>query len=157
LIELEGTRVSETESREQGDPWQSVPNQGGPPGPPGGSQGTGLPGAAPGYGNGYGYGYGPAAPGYGYPQGGPQVPPNYYPGYARKTNGLAVASMVCGICGFLYIVPAILGIVFGSIALRQIRRDGTDGRGMAIAGIVTGSLWVALLALIVILVIAASH
>jgi hypothetical protein len=115
-----------------------------------------MPGAAPGYGNGYGYGP-PAGPAYGYPQGGAQAPPYYYPVYARKTNGLAVASMVCGICGFLYIVPAILGIVFGSIALRQIRRDGTDGRGMAIAGIVAGSLWMVLLALVVILVVAASN
>jgi hypothetical protein len=53
----------------------------------------------------------------------------------------------------MYFIPAILGIVFGIIGVRQAKRDGTDGRGMAIAGIVTGSLWLALLALVVLIVI----
>ncbi|HEX4790192.1 MAG TPA: DUF4190 domain-containing protein [Actinospica sp.] len=149
------------ESQDQGDPWQSVPNQGGPAG--GGPGAASAPGAGPQAGApGYGYGPGPvpgAGPGYGYgyPQGGMPGAPYYQPVYARKTNGLAVAALVCGICGFLYLVPAILGIVFGSIAVRQTRREGSDGRGMAIAGIVTGSLWVALAAVIVILVIATSN
>ena len=71
-------------------------------------------------------------PGYGYPP-----PPRGYYGYppvpARRTNGLAIAALVCGVCGFIYLVPAILGILFGCISLRQIRREGTDGRGMATA------------------------
>jgi hypothetical protein len=142
---VEGKRVSETDG--QADPWAAVPNQSAPAAPP----------SAPAP----GYGYPPPAAGYGYgyPQpGGPVPPPYYYQAYpARKTNGLSIAAMVCGICGFVYLVPAILGVVFGCISLRQIRRDGTDGRGMAIAGIVTGSLWLALVALIVILVIAASN
>jgi uncharacterized membrane protein len=70
------------------------------------------------------------------------MPPYHHPGYQqRRTNGLSIASLVCGICGFLYLVPALLGIIFGVVALRQINRDRNDGRGMAIAGIVTGSLW----------------
>lgn len=108
------------------DPWQSVPGYQPPPG-------AAIP------------------PGYGYP---PPGMPYYYPGYpVRRTNGLAVASLVCGICGFLYLIPAILGLIFGIIAVRQTKRDGTDGRGMAIAGIVTGSVWIALLLLIVLIAV----
>ena len=126
--------MSESE-QPAGDPWQSVP--GGSVSPP--------PGA-------------PIPPGYGYPPPG-TMPPYYYPGYqVRRTNGLAIAALVCGICGFIYLVPAILGIVFGSVALRQTKRDGTDGRGMAIAGIVTGSAWVALVVVVIVAVsIAASN
>jgi Septum formation/Domain of unknown function (DUF4190) len=53
-------------------------------------------------------------------------------------NGLAVASLVFGICGgFWY-----LGLIFGIIALNQIRKRGQRGRGLAISGIVLSSLWV---------------
>jgi hypothetical protein len=124
----------------QDDPWAAVPGQaaGGPSAYPGGA----------------------GAPGYGYPPSGTVPPPYYYqyqPYPVRKTNGMAVASLVCGICGFIYLVPAILGIVFGSVALRQTRRDGSEGRGMAIAGIVTGSAWLLLGVLVVILVIALAN
>ncbi|HET9172431.1 MAG TPA: DUF4190 domain-containing protein [Actinospica sp.] len=113
---------------EPADPWQSVPSGATPPPPA------------------------PGAPGYGYP------PPYYYPGYqVRRTNGLAIAALVCGICGFLYFIPAILGVVFGIIGVRQTKRDGTDGRGMAIAGIVTGSVWLALLLVIIIAFAASSN
>lgn len=118
-----------SESESQDDPWASVPRQ-----QPAGQQ------APP--------------PGYGYP------PPGAYYGYppmaTRRTNGLSIAALVCGICGFIYLVPAILGVIFGVISLRQIRRDGTDGRGMAIAGIVTGALWLALVVVLVLVVISAS-
>jgi Domain of unknown function (DUF4190) len=115
--------VSQSDIPGAPDPWASVPGASIPPPHPG----------AP----------GPPGPGYGpYPPPGP-MPPYYQPGYQqrRRTNGLSVASMVCGICGFMYLVPAVLGIIFGIIALRQINRDGNDGKGMAIAGIITGSLW----------------
>jgi hypothetical protein len=131
--------VTEPEQTADGvsDPWQSVPNAAAPPQP---AQGT------PGY------------PGYGYPPPGP-MPPYYYPAYQpSRTNGLAIAALVCGICGFLYLIPAILGLIFGIIALRQTKRDGTDGRGMAIAGIVTGSAWLAFaLVIIVVISVAASN
>ena len=134
-VNLEGKEtVSESESPAAPDPWQSVPSQ-----------------AAPGYG-----GYPPPGPG--------MMPPQYYyPGLqARRTNGLAIAAMVCGICGFLYLIPAILGIVFGVIAVRQINRDRTegkttDGKGMAIAGIATGVAWLVLVLVIILAVVAANN
>ena len=67
------------------------------------------------------YGYGPYAP---YP----------YP-VAAPFNGLAIASFVLSLV-WLYGVGSILALVFGLVALRQIRRTGQRGRGFAIAGVV---------------------
>jgi hypothetical protein len=71
--------------------------------------------------------YGPA--GYGYP------PP-------RRTNVLAVISLVAGIASWVLVplVGAVGAVVTGHIAMRQIRRTGEDGNGMAIAGLVLGYL-----------------
>jgi len=63
-----------------------------------------------------------------------------------RTSGLAIASLVCGICSLvLFWVPVlgfllgILAIIFGGVAISQTRRDpDLRGRGMAIAGLVCG-------------------
>jgi hypothetical protein len=67
----------------------------------------------------------------------------------RKANGLAIAALICGCGGFLLFVPAVLGIIFGFVARSQIKRsNGTQkGDGMAIAGIIVGFGWVAILVL----------
>jgi uncharacterized protein DUF4190 len=68
----------------------------------------------------------------------PPSPPAGYPTGGR-TNGLAVASLVLGIvwlCG----VGSILALVLGFMALGRIKRTGEGGRGMAIAGIVLGTI-----------------
>ncbi len=60
-----------------------------------------------------------------------------------KTSGFAIASLVCGAASlvmFCALVPGILGIVFGAVAIGQDRRGEARGRGLAIAGIVTGSV-----------------
>jgi hypothetical protein len=84
----------------------------------------------------------------------PYGAPQYAPA-APKTNGLAVASLVLGITGFLCCIPAILALVFGYISKGQIdKSNGTQGgRGMAVAGIVLGWVWVGLGILYVILVV----
>ena len=66
------------------------------------------------------------------------------------TNGMAIAAMWCGIAGFLCVIPAVLGIIFGSIARNQIRDAGYTqrGEGMAMAGIVLGIVWIALTAIL---------
>jgi hypothetical protein len=101
------------------------------------------------------YGYGGAPP---YPaSGGASYHPGgygSYPGYQRgdmvapKTNGLAIASLICSCLG-LFFLPIIPGIVLGFVARSQIRRsNGTQrGDGLAIAGIIIGFGWVVLFAL----------
>jgi hypothetical protein len=56
------------------------------------------------------------------------------------TNGLAIAALCCGLAGIIPIA-AIVGIVLGSVALNQLQTRVQRGKGMAIAGIVLGSLW----------------
>jgi hypothetical protein len=79
----------------------------------------------------------------GYPSLAPGGPPvawaqPSYGGAPRDggTDGFAVASLVVGILS-----GSLLAIIFGIVALGRIRRDGTGGRGLAIAGIVLGFLW----------------
>jgi hypothetical protein len=71
---------------------------------------------------------------------------------ARRTNGLAIASLVCGIAGFLFFIPAVLAIVFGFVSRSQIRNsNGTQsGDGLAMAGIIVGLAWIALFVVLVI-------
>jgi hypothetical protein len=60
----------------------------------------------------------------------------------KITNGLAIASLACGIFG---IGPgSVVAIILGHIALRQIRREPLrfSGKGLANAGIVLGWLGV---------------
>ena len=74
---------------------------------------------------------------------------------AVTNNGLAIASMVLGIC-WVYWIGSILALIFGYVARGQIKRTHRKGDGMAIAGIVLG--WVGIAGLVaVILVVIASH
>ncbi|MEV6963117.1 DUF4190 domain-containing protein [Streptomyces sp. NPDC051207] len=83
--------------------------------------------------------YPPPAPHPGGPYGswGPVPGPH---GARAAVNGLAVGALVLGVLCFL---PAV-GLVLGLIALRQIRRRGERGRGMAIAGAVLSAAGLAL-------------
>jgi hypothetical protein len=83
------------------------------------------------------------------PHPGYQSPYQPYPQAARSTNGLAIASMVLGIL-WIYWLGSLLALVFGYIALRQIKQRNQAGRGMAIAGTVLGWCGVAFLVLAII-------
>ncbi|MEV0584892.1 DUF4190 domain-containing protein [Nonomuraea sp. NPDC050310] len=79
---------------------------------------------------GYG-GYGPPAGGYGQPGG-------YGAPAQTKTNGMAIASLVLGIVGLLSCgATSIIGVILGHISLSQIKQSGDEGRGMALAGLIT--------------------
>jgi ABC-type dipeptide/oligopeptide/nickel transport system permease component len=72
-------------------------------------------------------------------------------------DGFAIASLVLGLLGFIGIC-AILGVVFGLVALNRIGTSGRAGRGMAIAGTVIGGVWLALTIIVVIAVsVAGAH
>ncbi|GAA0396258.1 hypothetical protein GCM10009530_54740 [Microbispora corallina] len=82
---------------------------------------------------------GPPADPYGAPYGMPYPPYGQVPPRPRM-NGFAVTSLVFGIIG-----GVLLSVVFGVIALRQIRRRGERGRGLAVAGLVLSGAWVAVI------------
>lgn len=124
---------------EQGSPYAAPqPPDGGqqPPyggrQPPYGAQPPPYGGQPPGYGpNPYPQGGSPyGAPG---PYGYPMPPQGWY--VERTTNGLAIASLVTA----LSCIP-LLGTILGIAALRQIKRRGQGGRGLAIAGVTVGSI-----------------
>lgn len=76
-------------------------------------------------------GYPPS--GYGY---GPYRPPG--------TNGMAIAALVSSLlsvacCGF----TAVPGVILGVMAMRETRRTGQDGWGIALAGTIVGALFIA--------------
>jgi len=105
-------------------------------------------------------GFGPPPPGYGPPppqQPGGFVPPQIImpPGYEpARTNGLAIASLICGIlaivpgccCGLFGIPLSIIALVMGIISISQINASQGRfvGKGLAIAGVSCGGAAIAL-------------
>lgn len=77
------------------------------------------------------------------------------PPYApRRTSGLAVAALACGIAGLTLfpVLASIAAVVLGIMARDELRRDpALDGEGMATAGLVLGWIGVALAALVFLL------
>lgn len=86
----------------------------------------------------------------------PPYPAGQYPSQRQypapvPTNGLAVAALVCGILGFFTGLSAIAAVICGHVSLSQLRRTGGEGRGMAIAGLITGYIVIGFMALGVVL------
>jgi hypothetical protein len=119
-----------------------------PPVAPGG------PGQAPyGYPGGYGYPAAPPGPGYG-----AHAPHSHGPGYygwpgmpPTPNNGMGTASMVVGIIsaiGFcmwpIAIIGGIVAVVLGVLARQKARRGEATNAGQALAGIICGSVGLAL-------------
>ena len=111
------------------------------------------PGAPPSYPPPMGY---PPAPGPAGPGG---------PGYGQ-TSGMATASFVFGIIAItlildLFLIPAILAIVFGVIARSQIRESGgaLEGAKKAKTGITLGiiAIAIAVVAIVILIVVAATN
>jgi hypothetical protein len=85
-----------------------------------------------------------------------QTAPGHQPAVQRPpvsevTNGLAVASLVCGLMEvFTLGITAIPAVILGHVARGQIRRNGERGDSMATAGLVLGWLGIAFFVLIVV-------
>lgn len=81
---------------------------------------------------------------------------NYAAPTVRRSNGMAVAALVCAIIGiFIFeVILGILALIFGVIGLNRASA-GASGRGLAIAGIVIGAIDV--LIFIVVIAVASSH
>ena len=91
--------------------------------------------------------YPPSAP-YPYPPyaGDPYDP--YRPLKPPGTNGKAIAALVSSLAGLVFCgLPSIAGIVLGIIAMRETKRTGQDGFGLAVAGVAIGAVIVALVLL----------
>jgi len=74
------------------------------------------------------------------PQPGYSPPPPWAYQVQPRTNGFAIAALICGCAGFVTGCTAPLAVIFGFIARSQIKNTREDGNGMAIAGIVLGIL-----------------
>jgi Domain of unknown function (DUF4190) len=82
------------------------------------------------------------------PPGYPGAAPGYYPVYdpyqqvrMPGTNGKAIASLVTSIAGVACCGPlVIVGFILGVIAMRETKRTGQEGYGVALAGTIIGGL-----------------
>jgi hypothetical protein len=113
----------------------------------------------------------PEYPQPGYPQMGypPPVgyPPPYQSGYAYGydpyasarppgTNGKAIGALVTSLAGLMLCgVPSIVGLILGVVAMRETKRTGQEGHGLALAGVIVGALAVVGWLLYVVIVIIA--
>jgi hypothetical protein len=71
------------------------------------------------------------------------VPPSAaVPAAPAQTSGKAIASLVLGLSGLLCGIAAIVGLIFGIVALNDIKKSGgrLEGRGLATAGIVVSAV-----------------
>ena len=69
-----------------------------------------------------------------------------------KTNGLAIASLACGVAQFAFgPLATIPAIVLGHVARHQIRRTGEQGAGLALAGLILG--WAAVILGIAVIIV----
>jgi len=93
-------------------------------------------------------GWGGPPPGTIYPGAGAPA----YPGASgTQTSGLAIASLVTGLFFWCWVIPGIVSIVLGHLALESIENSGGAKRGrvMAIAGIVLGWVGIGIVGLLV--------
>lgn len=85
----------------------------------------------------------PAANPYGTP--GYQQPMYTHPYPAYPVSGSVGATNVMAILALVFaFVLAPLGIIFGHVALSQLRTRGGEGHGLALAGVVLGYMFVAI-------------
>ncbi|QEW02972.1 DUF4190 domain-containing protein [Microbacterium lushaniae] len=77
----------------------------------------------------------------------------------RRTNGLAVASLVCSIVGIVFSFTIVLGlasvagVILGHLSLKRLKTSGEAGYGMAMAGTIIGWSGVALSALMFVMLV----
>ncbi|OBK22565.1 hypothetical protein A5634_07235 [Mycobacterium asiaticum] len=72
---------------------------------------------------------------------------------------MAIASLVSSLLGWICGIGPILGVVFGIIALKQIKQTGQGGHGLALAGLIIGGIGLAIMAsyLIFAIIYGAAH
>jgi hypothetical protein len=88
------------------------------------------------------------------------LPPPVPASSVKKTSGLAIVALICGILsvigGAIVILPFLLAIIFGHSALARCSRDPeVGGKGLAIAGLAMGYTSILLFGLMVAMAIPA--
>ena len=78
----------------------------------------------------------------------------YRQGKPPGTNGKAIAALVTALAGLMLCgLPSIAGLILGIMGMRECRRTGQDGYGIALAGTIIGgvitALWVLYLVFII--------
>ncbi|MFJ2741294.1 DUF4190 domain-containing protein [Streptomyces sp. NPDC087440] len=155
------------------DGLPGAPTAPGAPGVPGAPAAYGYPSGAPTGAPGE-YGYPPAYPGASTPGASPY--PGYpgYTGYpgaggwtgaAQPQNGFGVTAMVLGIlsiclfCMYLGVILGPMALIFGILGRKKAARGEATNPGMALAGIITGSIGLAIGVVVIGLVVwsVASH
>lgn len=78
----------------------------------------------------------------------------YQPLKPPGTNGKAIAALACSLAGMLLCgLPSIAGIILGIIAMRETKRTGQDGFGLAVAGVAVGAVILAMILLYIVFVV----
>jgi uncharacterized membrane protein len=76
---------------------------------------------------------------------------------STSTNGLAMASLICGVGQLLTAgLTGIPAIILGHTALRQIRRTGEEGRALATVGLTLGWIGTTFMAFVLLVIIVAT-
>jgi hypothetical protein len=81
----------------------------------------------------------------------------YQPGQVapRRTNQLALASLICGIAQIFFgLLTGIPAVICGHLARKQIRQTGEEGAGMAMAGLILGYVGIVLSVILIVVIIA---
>jgi len=99
----------------------------------------------------------PGAAGYPHPAMYPGYPGDPYDPYRPTkppgTNGKAIAALVTSLAGLMFCgLPSIAGIILGVIAMRETKRTGQDGFGLAVAGVAIGALVLALIIVYIVVI-----
>jgi len=80
----------------------------------------------------------------------PPAPPTGYTPYPAQKSGTNVLAIIALVGAFVF---PLAGVICGHIALSQIKRTGENGRGLAIAGLIIGYVYIAFIVLMVIIAI----
>lgn len=89
----------------------------------------------------------------------PLPPPDQFAGPNKPQNGLGIASLVLGIvsivlcCAYAGIWAGIPAVVLGYLSMNKAKQGLATNRGLALAGLITGAIGVALAVILIILVI----
>ena len=71
-----------------------------------------------------------------------------------KSSRLAIAAFTVGVCSFIQLLgieKAVIAIVFGGLALKEIEERQTGGKNFAYAAIILGTLYIITLSVIAVI------